>query len=507
VLGFIQALPLEVSPEAVMPQSTPAAATAVDFSAILSSVTSEADLAPQPGIKAPSGGSAFPPAPVANVLIDDLTDAIEPAPHPDTAVPTVTVTAPHNSEAELQPSQEPEQPEEIEQPAIPVPVQTWTQQPVTPPPILGWITPESGHAELEEVETKTVAPETGQRPKSQVSVSHSFQPPEIAQPPKPARESQALAPVDASAFVPNPIAVPHGEPVRLRPGAAELHRPVADIKASEQPSPETKKLVVEPVAFQAVIRPSDSDVAAAAPEQAFQQSTPPAPPRRSEPAPNPLVNELPHSEAPAPKAERSTEVVPDIKPAPVPAGSSSTHTVERPAAPAAPAPVTQTLPQDRPSTTEPVRNVSIRLEAPEADPVHVRMTDRGGSIHVAVHTPGPDLARNLGDRLPELVQQLDRSGYSAHVWKPEHAAETVHRISSGFESSVNSGGTGSNADPRSYGEQTGSGAYSRSAQDSSFGHAGEDRHSRGRQYQQEIYEVRPGRPTPAEAEEIEQWQA
>jgi hypothetical protein len=67
----------------------------------------------------------------------------------------------------------------------------------------------------------------------------------------------------------------------------------------------------------------------------------------------------------------------------------------------------------------PARQMSFRLAETASGPaVQVHLRDQAGELRVAVRTADGELAQSLGERLPELVQQLGRQGYETQVWRP-----------------------------------------------------------------------------------------
>jgi len=74
----------------------------------------------------------------------------------------------------------------------------------------------------------------------------------------------------------------------------------------------------------------------------------------------------------------------------------------------------------------PVQELSVLVPArtgEERDParVQVRVVERAGEVKVAVHTPDAQLSQALRDRLGELVQRLEQTGYRTETWNPAEA--------------------------------------------------------------------------------------
>lgn len=67
---------------------------------------------------------------------------------------------------------------------------------------------------------------------------------------------------------------------------------------------------------------------------------------------------------------------------------------------------------------ERVNDVSLRLTGKDQSPVQVRLTERGGELHVSVRTQDAGLTHGLRDGLSDLVGRLEHSGYRAETWQP-----------------------------------------------------------------------------------------
>jgi len=87
----------------------------------------------------------------------------------------------------------------------------------------------------------------------------------------------------------------------------------------------------------------------------------------------------------------------------------------------------------------PVQELSVVVSAragEDRDPpqVQVRIVERGGEVKVAVHTPDVELSQALRERLGELVQRLEQTGYRTETWSPaETRLEGISRRESQAE--------------------------------------------------------------------------
>jgi hypothetical protein len=77
---------------------------------------------------------------------------------------------------------------------------------------------------------------------------------------------------------------------------------------------------------------------------------------------------------------------------------------------------------------EAAQEIAVRIERPQMPPVDLRIAERGGQIHVAVHTPDGPLQTSLRQDVGSLVDSLDRAGYHAETFAP--IAASMHSGSS-----------------------------------------------------------------------------
>ena len=73
------------------------------------------------------------------------------------------------------------------------------------------------------------------------------------------------------------------------------------------------------------------------------------------------------------------------------------------------------------STTErpqPLKDLSVEIRQPNQEKVAVRLVERSGELHVAVHATDGAVAHSLREGLPELVNRLDETGFRAEGWRP-----------------------------------------------------------------------------------------
>jgi hypothetical protein len=118
-------------------------------------------------------------------------------------------------------------------------------------------------------------------------------------------------------------------------------------------------------------------------------------------------------------------------PAPAPAGP------QHPAPAALPEPVAQPVPTG-------VREMTMRITAPDTPAVDVRVNQRQGEVYVAVRTADPVLQASLRQDLPQLVNSLDRAGFRTETFVPPASGEAG--VSSAAEASLSSSTPDSSTD-------------------------------------------------------------
>jgi hypothetical protein len=118
-------------------------------------------------------------------------------------------------------------------------------------------------------------------------------------------------------------------------------------------------------------------------------------------------------------------------------------------APATPAATSDPAPQ--PSSAHPLREISFAVSHAGDKNVEVRLVDRAGQIHVAVRTEDPVLASSLRSDLGDLVNKLERHGFSTDVWTSSSAAPASTETLSNSDHPQDS--------PQNFGGQQGHGSH------------------------------------------------
>ena len=166
-------------------------------------------------------------------------------------------------------------------------------------------------------------------------------------------------------------------------------QPAANISAGEDPGLAPPKIVSEPATVSGAPQHQMAATAAAAP---LQNSSAPAPQVASQPFTQSAVG-------PAPKtAPASANAMPD--------------------------PVE---PPDLPKTQQPLRSMALEFAPDGAADVKVRLSERGGDVHISLHGTDPALAGRVREGVGDLVGSLSKAGYGAEAWTPSRDRQSQGR--------------------------------------------------------------------------------
>jgi hypothetical protein len=156
---------------------------------------------------------------------------------------------------------------------------------------------------------------------------------------------------------------------------------------------------------------------------------------------------------PAELINNSARPAPVDTPMPLGDNSSARAESQSPASESHPPQPAQT-PSMEMRPTQPVRDVTVRLTS-DAQQVDVKLTDRGGELHVEVHSADPILTTDLRARVHDLIGGLEKSGFHAEAWQP---GESPRHNSEGTAGATRGAGNQpqpqSNDDPRRQGRNT-----------------------------------------------------
>jgi hypothetical protein len=139
---------------------------------------------------------------------------------------------------------------------------------------------------------------------------------------------------------------------------------------------------------------------------------------------------------------------------PVNSSPDNSQPAEKAAAPEpGPPPVrteSQPLPEPAPAAGA-ARDIQLRVNQ-GGQHVDVRLTERGGEVHVSVRTPDAQLAGSLREDLPVLSAKLEQSGFRAETWRPAMSTQPLHSGAdeTGFSNTPHEG---QNPPPRQGGQE------------------------------------------------------
>jgi hypothetical protein len=65
---------------------------------------------------------------------------------------------------------------------------------------------------------------------------------------------------------------------------------------------------------------------------------------------------------------------------------------------------------------QPIRSMSLEFAADGAQDVRVRLSERGGDVHISLHSTDAELSGRLRDGVQDLAGALSNAGYNADAW-------------------------------------------------------------------------------------------
>ncbi|HZL57045.1 MAG TPA: hypothetical protein VFC21_08195 [Bryobacteraceae bacterium] len=260
--------------------------------------------------------------------------------------------------------------------------------------------------------------------------------------PAPAAERKAL-PEFQIPFLSVTVPVPPAPLPSLKPAAAAGSRPEerasAAIKADDPAPPET--MAVNDAALVVRLRtPHDAATPAAPAPEASKAASPVAavaPKTVDDPQPSPVVvreiSELPRVTEPL--AAAAPAALPATPPVPVHT-TTEVAAVRTPEAAARPAhesatPTRATYieepPEVRQAPQQPIRSVSLEFSPDGASDVRLRLSEKGGEVHISLHSSDTSLTSRLHEGVHDLVGSLSSAGYEADAWTPNQGGQNGQR--------------------------------------------------------------------------------
>jgi hypothetical protein len=151
----------------------------------------------------------------------------------------------------------------------------------------------------------------------------------------------------------------------------------------------------------------DTDVRRAS-HNAPNQAAPDGQPRSAEP----ILSGVPPPYSANPPAAGAAQI-PPVTAAP-PATAGATKPEPQPAgAPQRAEPIL-----DQPRTQQPLRSMALEFTPDGAADIKVRLSERGGNVHISLHGTDPSLAGRVREGVSDLVGSLSKAGYDAEAWTP-----------------------------------------------------------------------------------------
>jgi hypothetical protein len=89
-----------------------------------------------------------------------------------------------------------------------------------------------------------------------------------------------------------------------------------------------------------------------------------------------------------------------------------------------PAPETE-LPRN--DSAQPLRSLALEFTPDGAGDLRLRLSERGGEVHVSLHSSDPSWSGRLHEGIHELVGSLATAGYDAEAWTPSQGQQQQHR--------------------------------------------------------------------------------
>jgi hypothetical protein len=208
--------------------------------------------------------------------------------------------------------------------------------------------------------------------------------PQVSAPP--AAENPAPARADASAAV--------------QPAAAET---AASSQSQQNAQNQRRGTSDSPPQQPATLRAADNSAKTAAATE-----HPPGGPADSRPEATP---------APIPTTNAASAPAPVVQPPPTVPLNTLRHLPPAPTAPP------QAAPPDPPKPQQPLRSMALEFTPDGATDIKVRLSERGGDVHISLHGTDPALAGRVREGVSDLVGSLSKAGYDAEAWTPSQGRQ------------------------------------------------------------------------------------
>ncbi len=81
----------------------------------------------------------------------------------------------------------------------------------------------------------------------------------------------------------------------------------------------------------------------------------------------------------------------------------------------------------RNDAAQPLRSLALEFTPDGAGDLRLRLSERGGEVHVSLHSSDPSWSGRLHEGIHELVGSLANAGYDADAWTPSQGRQQQHR--------------------------------------------------------------------------------
>jgi hypothetical protein len=78
---------------------------------------------------------------------------------------------------------------------------------------------------------------------------------------------------------------------------------------------------------------------------------------------------------------------------------------------------------DQTKTQQPIRSLALEFAPDGAGDIKVRLSERGGDVHISLHGTDSLLAGRVREGVGDLVGSLSRAGYDAEAWTPDQGRQ------------------------------------------------------------------------------------
>jgi hypothetical protein len=131
-----------------------------------------------------------------------------------------------------------------------------------------------------------------------------------------------------------------------------------------------------------------------------------------------------------PLAHNSTNAAAGAVPVPpVPAPAPMTAREVKPEPPVSSSPLREESLIDQTKSQQPLRSLALEFTPDGAGDIKVRLSERGGDVHISLHGTDPSLAGRVREGVGDLVGSLSKAGYDAEAWTSDQGRQNQRQES------------------------------------------------------------------------------